>query len=180
MPGITITEGLAEIKTIGKRIAKKEQTVWGCLYRHDVIRDPHAKSGGSAAVVERELQGIKDLEDRIVSIRRAIREANAATEISVCGTTKSIEEWLTWRREVAPGMQHRLANMRARINAVRDKGQKEGFAVLQGGQAASKELDVIVNLDEGDLAKQIEGLEETLGTLDGQLSLKNATVALEL
>jgi hypothetical protein len=34
----------------------------------------------------------------------------------------------------------------------------------------------VININEQELAKEIELLEDTLGQLDGQLSLKNATV----
>ena len=37
-----------------------------------------------------------------------------------------------------------------------------------------------VNLDEGALARTAEALEETLGTLDGKLSLLNATTYIDL
>lgn len=43
----------------------------------------------------------------------------------------------------------------------------------------AKPTDIVVNVDEQQLAKDIERLEETLGTLDGVLSLKNATVMLD-
>ena len=38
--------------------------------------------------------------------------------------------------------------------------------------------DVVINLDEKALADELEGIETTLGTLDGQLSLKNATTVI--
>ena len=38
---ITITEALAEVPTIGKRIAKKQQFVQDFLARQAIVRDPH-------------------------------------------------------------------------------------------------------------------------------------------
>ncbi len=38
--------------------------------------------------------------------------------------------------------------------------------------------DLLVNIDETALAREIEQFEDTFGQLDGQLSLKNATVTI--
>jgi hypothetical protein len=40
--------------------------------------------------------------------------------------------------------------------------------------------DIVVNVDEQKLAEDSERMEEVLGTLDGLLSLKNATVTIEV
>lgn len=53
---ITITEALAEIKTIGKRIDSKKQFVTSHLARQDGVKDPLEKDGGSAELLKRERQ----------------------------------------------------------------------------------------------------------------------------
>jgi hypothetical protein len=68
------------------------------------------------------------------------------------------------------------------LNTLRTTAQRSGSAVIQNVASVTqdaKPTDYIVNIDEARLAKEIEDLEETLGTLDGQLSLKNATVMIE-
>ena len=84
--GITITEALAEIKTIGKRIASKQAFIGQYLARQDGVRDPLEKDGGSAEVIKRERQAIGDLETRIITLRQGIQHANDETKVSVVGS----------------------------------------------------------------------------------------------
>ena len=68
--------------------------------------------------------------------------------------------------------------MHGRIEAMRQDAQRKGFQIVSG--EAQKPTDIIVNVNEQELAKQIEVLEEMLGVLDGQLSLKNATMTIDI
>ena len=176
---MTITEALAELKTVDKRIAKKREFVLTYLLRVEMIRDPLEKEGGSVAAVKREQQAIGDLEERKVLIRRRINDANAATALRVGVVTRPLADWLIWRRDVAPGVKAGLDALAARINSARAEAQKRGASVSAAGEAKRQD-DIIVNVSESDLAAQREALEETLGVLDGQLSLKNATVTIEV
>jgi len=172
---ITITEALAETKTIRKRIEKKQEFVLQNLYRQERIKDPLEKNGGSAKVLASERQAISDLEQRLVKIRTAISAANTANSITINGQTKTIEEWLVWRRDVSDGQVDFMEQLNRTIQRARSEAQRKGAAVTKAGEEPEPN-DVVVSIDEQDLAKDIEGIEETLGTLDGQLSLKNATV----
>lgn len=180
MAGITITEALAEIKTVGKRIAKKREFVGGYLARQEGVRDPLEKDGGSMAVIAAERQSIRDLEQRIIDLRRGIQRANDETTVTINGAARTISEWLTWRRDVAPGQQAWLAAVRHGLNNMREKAKREGSAVISAvaTTADTKPTDLVVNIDERALATEIEAIEDTLGQLDGQLSLKNATVTI--
>lgn len=176
----TITEALAEIKTLGKRVAKKREFVQTYLARQDALKDPLLADGGSPEAIRRELQAITVLEQRVVELRAEIAAANASTPISIGGVSRSIADWLTWRREVAPARQQFLAQLRARIEGVRQQALSKGFAVVTASASvgdAAKPTDVLVNVSEAELAAEIEALEATLGDLDGQLSLKNATTS---
>lgn len=53
MGTMTITEGLAEIKTIGKRIEKKRTFVLNYVARQNMFVDVLAKEGGSEAAIWR-------------------------------------------------------------------------------------------------------------------------------
>lgn len=176
---LTITEALAEIKTIGKRIEKTESSMLGFLAHQFGIKDPLEAQGGSTQVVSSMMQSIIDLEQRIVTLRRGIAQANEKTLVTVASQTMSIADWLTWRREVAPKAQARLAKIAGSIRSVREQARRQGTAVVAPGAAAQQPSDVIINLDERQLANAIEHLEEVLGSLDGQLSLKNATTFIE-
>lgn len=173
----TITESLAELKTIDKRIESKKVFVFSHLFRQEMVKDPLEKDGGSLEMIRRERQGIHDLLERKVTLRRAITSANQTTTITIGVTTRSIHDWLVWRREASPTAEKFLKEMRTNIDSVRQEFQKKGFQVSAD---ACKPGDVIVNLNEADLAKQLEELTETLGKLDGLLSLKNATITVEV
>lgn len=179
MAQMTITEALAELKTLGKRIEKKQQFVLDFLLRQDFIKDPLQDEGGSPAAVETAQQSIHDLRKWATKIRLAIQKVNLETDISIQGETRSIAEWLVWRREIAPGVQMFLGNMRQRIQQARNEAQKQGIAVRAAAEAG-KPNDLIVNIDEQVLAAKAEEIENVLGTLDGQLSLKNATTLIEV
>lgn len=181
MAAITITEALAEIKTIGKRIEKKREFVGGYLARQDGVRDPLEKDGGSAQVIRAERQSIADLEQRIVSLRHGIQRANDETSVTLNGVTRSISEWLTWRRDIAPGQRQFLAGIRGGLHNLREDAKKKGNAVISATAttADTQPSDFVVNIDERALATEIETLEDTLGQLDGQLSLKNATITIK-
>lgn len=172
---ITITEALAEIKTIGKRLDKKRQNVLLYLARQEGIKDPLEKEGGSAAFVAAERQSIADLGSRIVDLRRGIQKANEATSVTLGGKTRTIADWLIWRRDVAASEGSFLAQIRQQLNAVREQARKNGSGVVASSAEANTPADFVVNVNEQDLASQIEAHEEILGQLDGQLSLKNAT-----
>jgi hypothetical protein len=174
----TITEALAELKTIGKRLEKKEQFVLAYLMRPESVRDPLEKEGGTAQAIARELQSIRDLNERVLSVRRAIQLANNATTITVGRETRSISDWLVWRREVAPTRQRFLASVRQRIDAQRNS--LKGNAAMVATNTDSKPGDIVVNVSELELANDIENMENVLGYLDGQLSLRNATVLIDV
>jgi len=175
---LTITEALAEIKTIGKRIEAKRNFVNGILWRPEALKDPLEKDGGSYQAIRRERQSIVDLETRAVMLRRAIQGANEATLVSINGSSRSIADWLVWRRDISPGTKAHLAAMRQALANMRTQARQQGVNIAATADAAQRN-DVIVNVNEQELANEIEQLEDTLGQLDGQLSLKNATVIIQ-
>lgn len=179
---LTITEALAEIKTIGKRVEKKREFVLGFLFRQEGLKDPLEKDGGSVEVIRRESQAIADLELRIIKLRRGIAKANDVTEVPIKDNVMTISDWLTWRRDVAPGAQQFLNQQRQRLSMLREQAKRGGMSVIGATASIStdaKPQDYVVNVDEADLARRIESMEELMGALDGQLSLKNATVMIE-
>lgn len=176
---ITITEALGEVPTIQKRLQKKQAFITGYLVRQAAIRDPHEKDGGSARLIEQELQSIHDLNERLITIRAKIQQANAANTITVGTTTRTIADWLTWRREVSTFQQNLLASMNNTIKTARATAMKTGGTITENTQDA-KTQDFVVNVGEAKLASEIEELETILGTLDAQLSLKNATIVIDL
>lgn len=185
MSKITITEALAEIRTIDKRIEKKLELIEANLTRDEDRRDPLEKEGGQASVIAREKQAIHDLLEHKVDIRLAINEANANTELTVAGTTRTIAEWIVWRREASGkiGDMLTMQSRKIRLAHQRDRVEIKTTPRLRSMQTdidTTRSVDVVVNVNEAELSAEIEALENTLGSLDGQLSLKNATILIDV
>ena len=172
---ITITEALQEVKTLIKRIEKKQEFIRGFLWRQNHLRDPHEKDGGSRDLIKKERQAIKDLENNIIDLRRGIATANAQNNITVCGETMSIADWIVWRREIATGRREFLKQLQSRIQNARLQALHNGVSVVDTDSKVSVS-ELIINIDEKELADELEKIVEIMSTLDGQLSLKNSTV----
>ncbi|MCI0429563.1 MAG: hypothetical protein L0210_03335 [Rhodospirillales bacterium] len=175
---ITITEALAELATLQKRIEKKRESVRQYLARQEQLKDPLEREGGSRTYIERERQSIRDLEERIIRIRQNVQAANIANQLTVLGQSRTIAEWLIWRRDIMEGQRKFLASLNLSIQSVRTDAMRKGLAVVAG--EGSKPTDVIINVNEAALQSEIELLEELVGTLDGALSLINATTHIEI
>jgi hypothetical protein len=168
--GITITEALAEIATIDKRIAKKSQDMVPYVSRPDQMRDPLEKSGGSAKYIAEERQSFSDLLARKIELRRLIAEANAKSELTVGGVTRSVADWLVWKREC---YDKEASLLRSLI-----QNAQGGRQQVRNTMGQTVEVDFIVNIDEKQAIEELDALEDTFGKLDGLLSLKNATTVI--
>jgi hypothetical protein len=179
---MTITEALAEIKTIGKRVETKRDFVRQHLTRHEAFRDPLEAEGGQPDAIKTARQSLGDLLERIVKLRVAISRANASETVTVEGVTKTVQEWLVWRREVAPQLADAFTKWMQKIQADRQQAVSRGMGVRESGASESKTAvnDLLVNISEKDFADEIEKMQNILGVLDGQLQLFNATAKVEL
>jgi hypothetical protein len=185
MAQITITEALQEIKTINLRLEKKRNGIMPYVARDNRARDPFESSGGSAKHVKQERQSIADLEKRIVSIRSGIQASNLSSKLTIGNETQSVSDWLTWRREVSAGQLSFVSKLVGGIQSVRAQMQQKGGRVTA---IASAEVNLsqdappeaIVSVDERELLAEQDHLQTVLGTLDGRLSLFNATTTIDI
>lgn len=186
---MTITEALAEIKTINKRLEKKRAAVLSNIGRDSRLKDPLADEEGmtSTKYVAQERQAINDLEKRIVTIRNAIQEKNLVTPCTVGATTMPVQDWLNFRRDVSEGRKMFLMQLSNGIRNIRTQAQQKGGRVVAAASAqatitteANAPMEILLHLDERELLQEQEGLEQTLGELDGKLSLLNATTVIEV
>lgn len=175
---LTITEGLAEVKTITARILKRQEAVLRYLARDARLRDPLEAEGGSVEFVRRERQAVGDLGERLVRIRTAIQVANQTVDLTVAGKTRTVAEWLNWRRELSATQKAFLGQLANTMTQARAQAAKQGTRVT--GEADAKPGDFIIALSETELAREIEEIETILGELDGKLSLMNATHSIDL
>lgn len=174
MPTLTISEALGQIQVIDQHIARKQKLVDAYLLRNASIRDPLAREGGTPAILARELRSIAALQERKILIRRAVQAANERASITHEGENRSVADWLVWKREVLARQAKFLKAVRNRINQARRELSTVPVA------AGAKRPDLVVHLNETELSAAIEALEEREGYLAGQVSLRNATTAVEL
>ncbi len=182
---ITITEALREIKTINGRLEKKRAGLMPYVARDSRVRDPFESSGGSIKFIKEERQSLNDLENRIVSIRTAIQRSNLNSPMTVNNKTRSVAEWLTWRREVATGSAAHLNAMVNGIRQVRTQAQQKGGKVTAVASAeinynADAPPEIVVSADERALMVELDEMQQILGVLDGKLSLFNATTTIDV
>lgn len=186
MAKLTITEALQEIKTIGKRLEKKRSSIGQYLARDSRVRDPLSKDGGSEKFVAEERQAVGDLENRIISIRTEIQKSNLASNLTIGDKSRTVAEWLTWRREVSGSQVQFLRSMASGLAKIRSDIQQKGGKVIAAAAAVNEAFDpngppeVVVNVDERALIDEQEKLEQQLGDLDGKLSLFNATTVVDV
>lgn len=177
---MTITEALAEIKTITKRISSKREFIETYQLRIDSLKDPLEKDGGSAKAVAEAAQAVADLETRMVALRSAIASANESNTIALEGVEKSISDWLIWRREIAPGQERFMIGLASKLASARNSVAGQKYRWGSDTKQDDKPVDIIVNIDETKLNADREKMKNILGQLDGQLSLKNATIMLTI
>ena len=175
MTQMTITEALAELKLIGAKVKKKRQNIAKLAVRWSNEEDPI--EGGSNATVARERQSITDLLERGVRIRSKIQSANLASLVTVGPTTRTVADWLIWRREFAADSLGLLSDLDSqyqntqklfRTNPQRDPNDE------------TRVVTPVFNFEiEGVLTEQVEH-NDILNSLDGKLSLHNATTTIEV
>jgi len=176
----TITEVLAELATIDKRLPKKAQELIPYVARAAQLKDPLSKSGGSERYIAAERQSFSDLLQRKIILRRVVAKANAETTIAIDGKEMSVADWLVWKRECyAPHLQM-LQGLLGQAQGARQQAQQRGVALIRVEHEQVASQDILVCLDERELIDEVAALEERFGRLDGLLSLKNATTSVEV
>ncbi len=187
MATMTITEALADAKTVGKRIEAKVAFIGQYLLRPEQVKDPLDAQGGAVKAITAAQQAIGDLENRLVNIRLAIQAANLSTALTVSTggetVTRSIAGWLAYRKDVAPLRLKMLAALRQAIEQQRSTLLRQGrrtVGTLSVDTSDVKPTDVLVNLDEVQLAKDAEQLDAILSTLDARLNFINATTTISI
>jgi ribosomal protein L7/L12 len=162
MPLISVSEALSEFVTLDQWLAKKQAFVLQHLSGEAALRDRFASQGGTTAVLARERQSIHEIEERKILLRRLIQRANEATEITFENVTRSIADWLAWKREVLTRHVQHLEQVRLLLTAHR--GQQK----------------ITVHLDERELLAELEKWSSFETWLTGQLSLRNATMTVDV
>lgn len=176
---ITITEALSEVNLIKKKLDASRSIILNNLARAKHLKDPFEGEGGSFKKNERVLQSIYDLQNRLEKIRGRISAANLEHSITIGESTKTIFDWLTWKREIAGDHQKFVSQVYASSKNTFDDASRNP-KVWQDEQDKKHLLEIILNIDLAYWLKKQETLTEILEKLDGQLSLKNATITVDI
>lgn len=179
MDTITLTEALSEVNLINKKIESKRLKIKGTLSRAEHVPDPFESEGGSPKMIQSELQSIEDLSRRLSRIRGAISLANLNNNITVGEETRTIHDWLVWKREVAKGQIEFSAAVSRDLKAQIDKGSTQP-QIYKDQQEQTHLVKWLYNIDYSQWCKNHEKLTDKFETLDGKLSLKNAIITVTI
>lgn len=171
---MTVSEALAEIKTLTKRIADKQDFIHKSLGRPEYARDPFAEQGGARSALNAAFQSLRDLEERLAGLRMSILASNMKTTVTIGKITATIQRWLTLRREVLPQRRQFIQKLLDEIQNTRANAQRQGNQVVRDGTPA-RPTDLLLHVDEIALFTEREEIDTILWDLDGRLSQSNAT-----
>lgn len=179
MEKLTITEALSECKLIAKKIESANKSFLSSLTRFEHENDIHEKQGGSVVYLQRQIQSAQDNAGRLERIRRAVAASNANNKIEVLGESKTVTEWLAWRKELSSAQKSVLSSAINIINSKKaEVAQRPSFYKMDK-DAEPRLARLVVNAELEPLENKLLNLVEIEEKLDGQLSLKNATTTIE-
>ena len=150
----------------------------GLLVTAKHIKDPFESTGGAIAHLKSEVQSSEDLNSRYIKIKGAIAQANINNLITVNGVTQSIHDWLIWKRDVAKTDISFTENVYKDVKQRMDAHQQKPL-IFKNEKDETQLVELVSNIDQAEWLKKAEILNETFEKLDGQLSLKNATIVIE-
>jgi len=178
----TISEAMAELKLIDKKVQKKIEFIKSNCVSYDHVADPYKPEGGRTQIIKQEEQAIKDLLERYESIREKIMEANLLNKVVISNITKSIYGWLIWRKEIKT-KQTELYGMYTEVEGKIKQLVTQPQLVKKedkDGNVAGELMKATSNIKLDEYRKELEKISDTFETLDGVLSLKNATIFIEV
>lgn len=179
MEKITITEALSEINLIKKKVDKKRQTILGLLVKAKNLPDPMQSQNGSKEFIKSEVQSMEDLNTRLIRLKGSIAKANIDNKIKVNGYEKNIHDWLIWKRDISKFEIGFTGEVYKTVKSHFDSLQKQP-QVYKTEDGTTKLVEYESMVEQGDFLKKAEDLQEVFDKLDGQLSLKNATIVIEI
>jgi hypothetical protein len=130
-------------------------------------------------MIQSETQALADLGRRLMKIRAGISRANLETEITVGEETRSVHDWLVWKRELSAPQAAFTKQVHQTVKNSLDAIARQP-QVYKDEAGATHLAKLVSNIDYAEWIKADEKLNEKLEVLDGKLSLKNATVTIEI
>jgi hypothetical protein len=180
MERMTVTELFAEIKLTREKVLKKNSSILKYAAVAGKLRDPLERQGGSEAFIKAETQAVRDLQARLVRMLTAMHKSNMKVQCTIEGETKSVYEWLVWRKEIFPALSGHYGNLLMGAQTIRANEQRSSaMANSKSQDGTAPEVVVQVFFDEKQTMAEAEKLTAIYQKLDGQLSLLNATTVVE-
>jgi hypothetical protein len=179
MAQITITEALSEINLIKKKIQAKQSKIQGMLTQVEHLPDPWAQLGGAQIVIKQEYQSICDLQYRLQLLRTGISAVNLQNEITIGQFIKTIHNWLIWKREIYKSHEQFIRVVNSAVKSYIDQASKSP-QVYKDDTGNVQLVKTKVNIEYPEWQRYEQELMEINEKLDGQLSLKNATILIEV
>ena len=168
MDKMKLIEAMKELKLIVAKISRnREETIKyssGLSNEKPVFETEKAQS----EYVARLIQSTEDLVKRYLDLKSAIEYTNLKTKVTIHGETRSISEWLVYKRNLA-GIRHH-AYQAANDSVALGRKSKDA--------AALKDVQIVRYYDEAVMNAKLRNLIEILGSLDGTLEVINATTEL--
>jgi hypothetical protein len=178
MEKLTITEALSELNLIKKKVDNKRKVVAGSLLKAKHEKDAYESVGGIKQFITNELQSIDDLDSRYLKIKGSIAKANIDNSITVNGFTKTIHDWLNWKRDLSDIQKKFVFNLYSFPKGELERLSKQP-QVYKDEKQEARLVEFESNIDYPSFLKKSEELNDTFDRLDGQLSLKNATIVID-
>lgn len=179
MEKMTITEALSEVNLLKKRLDHKKKNFVPLTVKAEHAVDPYASEGGTPAFLKKELQAIEDLQKRFVKIRAAISRANLDNVITIGERTAPIHDWLTWKREISKEETSFINSVVNGVKTAQDQVAKQPQC-YDAPDGTKHLLKLTTNIDYPAFVKKQEEMSMLFEQLDGKLSLKNATILIEI
>lgn len=176
MQTMSITEALAEIKLIDKKVQKKRENVAIHATRFEHIADPYVEEGGSSEYIKKETQAICDLLTTRIRIREAISRANLDNTITCEGATQSICSWLVWKREVYNVAFASWTLLKAQVERKLAENANRPQLFKKDDTAEPSLAKMVSHVDIPALQREQERQQTIFERLDGLLSMKNAQI----
>lgn len=179
MNKMTITEALSEVNLVKKKLEHKKKTVGAMVLKPEHVKDPYEAQGGTPKYLNAEFQAIEDLQTRLIKLRGAISQANIDNNITLGEQTMSIHDWLTWKREISKDETSFINQIVSGVNDHMKKAATQP-SVYDDAEGKKKLVVWIPQIDLPSFVKKQERLSDLFENLDGQLSLKNATITIAI
>ena len=155
-----IIEALKEIKLIEKKIEENGKLVFKYSSQPDNIKLPFETEEQQKKEIRNLDQSTKDLIENMIILNKRISITNLKVQVEINGETRSIQEWILYRRKIYTLYMNFYENMKV------------------GRFTVEKDVKINTFFDERSKVDSIRRIEDTYHHIDRRLEVINATTDL--